>query len=128
MEVDLDIDGRSVRFVVAHPKPPIATRKYRARDHLLRELAAAAATRPMIVAGDLNATPWSSGLLGADMRALRRITGAAPTYPSEGGGIVGVGIDHVLVSSEFAGTGAQRGPDLGSDHLPVRVGLRWRSE
>ena len=127
-EADLDIDGRTVRFVAAHPKPPMATRKYRARDHLLRELAMAAGTQPMIVAGDLNATPWSSALLGAEMRALRRATGWMPTYPSEGRGVFGIGIDHVLVSSEFAQTGAERGPDIGSDHLPVRAGLRWRGE
>ncbi len=128
MEVDLDIDGHSVRFVAAHPKPPMATRKYRARDRLLRALATDAATRPTIVAGDLNATPWSSAVLGTDMRALRRTTGWAPTYPSEGGGMFGIGIDHVLVSSGFDGTGAERGPDIGSDHLPVRAGLRWRGD
>lgn len=128
MEVDLDIDGRPVRLVAAHPKPPMATRKYRARDRLLRALAADAATRPTIVAGDLNATPWSSALLATDVRALKRTTGWAPTYPSEGGGMFGIGIDHVLVSSDFGGTGAERGPDIGSDHLPVRAGLRWRGD
>lgn len=128
MEADLDIDGRTVRFVAAHPKPPMATRKFRARDRLLRELATAASTRPMIVAGDLNATPWSSALSGTNMRALRRATGWAPTYPTEGRGVFGIGIDHVLVSSGFDRTGAERGPDIGSDHLPVRVGLRWQGE
>lgn len=128
LEAELDIDGRIVRLVAAHPKPPMATRKYRARDRLLRELATAAMAQPIIVAGDLNATPWSSALLGKDMRALQRITGGAPTYPTEGGGLLGIGIDHVLVSSGFESTGSERGPDIGSDHLPVRAGLRWRGE
>lgn len=128
MEADLDIDGHTVRFFAAHPKPPMATRKYRARDRLLRDLAKDATTRPTIVAGDLNATAWSSALLGADLHPLVRATGWAPTYPSEGAGVFGIGIDHVLVSSEFAQTGAGRGPDIGSDHLPVRVGLRWQGE
>ncbi len=128
MEADLDVDGRSLRFVAAHPKPPMATRKYRARDRLLHDLATDAATQPTIVAGDLNATPWSSALLGADMQPLKRVTRWAPTYPSEGKGVFGIGIDHVLVSSGFERTGAERGPDIGSDHLPVRAGLRWRGE
>lgn len=128
MEADLDVDDHTVRFVAVHPKPPMATRKYRARDRLLRDLATDAATRPTIVAGDLNATPWSSALLGADPHALRRATGWAPTYPSEGGGMFGIGIDHVLVSSSFYRTDAERGPDIGSDHLPVRVGMRWQRE
>jgi endonuclease/exonuclease/phosphatase (EEP) superfamily protein YafD len=128
MEADLDLDGRSVRFVAAHPKPPMATRKYLARDRLLRDLAMDAATRPTVVAGDLNATPWSSALLGTDMHPLTRVSGWAPTYPSEGKGVFGIGIDHVLVSPGFERTGAERGPDIGSDHLPVRAGLRWRGE
>ncbi|KRA51047.1 hypothetical protein ASD77_15565 [Pseudoxanthomonas sp. Root65] len=128
MEADLAIGGRTVHLIAAHPKPPMATRKYRARDGLLRELASAAITQPTIVAGDLNATPWSSALLGSDMRSLRRVSGWAPTYPSEARGVFGIGIDHVLVSSGFAGTHAERGPDIGSDHLPVRVGLRWQGE
>lgn len=128
MEAELDIHGRSIRFIAAHPKPPMATRKYLARDRLLRDLAMAAGRQPMIVAGDLNATPWSSALLGADLQPLKRATGWAPTYPSEGKGVFGIGIDHVLVSSGFAQTGAERGPDIGSDHLPVRAGLRWRGE
>jgi endonuclease/exonuclease/phosphatase (EEP) superfamily protein YafD len=128
MEADIDIDGRTVHFIAAHPKPPMATRKYQARDGLLRELAWAATARPTIVAGDLNATPWSSALLGSDLRSLRRVSGWAPTYPSEAGGWFGIGIDHVLVSSEFVGTDAERGPDIGSDHLPVRVGVHWQGE
>ncbi len=128
MEADIDIDGRTAHFVVAHPKPPMATRKFIARDRLLRELAAGATTRPTIVAGDLNSTPWSSALLGAEPHALRRATGGAPTYPSEGRGLFGIGIDHVLVSPGFDRTGAERGPDIGSDHLPIRAGVRWRGE
>lgn len=126
MEADLDIEGRAVRFVALHPKPPMATRKYTERDRLLRTLSVTAGSQPMIIAGDINATPWSSALLGAHATQLARITGWAPTYPSEGGGVFGIGIDHVLVSPQFAGTDAERGPDVGSDHLPVRVGLRWR--
>lgn len=128
MDATLDVDGRAVQFIAAHPKPPMATRKFVARDQLLRTLAAQASRQPMIVAGDFNATPWSSAMRDPRMRPLKRITGWAPTYPSEGHGFLGVGIDHVLMSSSFAGTGAERGPDIGSDHLPVRAGLRWRGE
>ncbi len=128
MEADINIEGRSVHFVALHPKPPMATRKYMERDRLLHDLAATGGSQPMIIAGDINATPWSSALLGIRGKRLARITGWAPTYPSEGGGIVGIGIDHVLVSPQFGATEAERGPDIGSDHLPVRAGLRWRDK
>lgn len=128
LEANLHVRGHAVHFIAAHPKPPMATRKYAARDHLLRDLAKTSRQRPTIIAGDLNATPWSSALLRAEVHPLRRATSWAPTYPSEGGGIFGVGIDHVLVSRQFARTGAERGPDIGSDHLPVRAGIRWQGE
>jgi len=41
--------------------------------------------------------------------------------------VIGIGIDHVLVSPQLAGSFHQRGPDIGSDHLPVRVGIRWQA-
>ena len=113
-----------VRFIAIHPKPPLATRKHVARDKLIRNLSDATRGMPTIVAGDANATPWSSALLGPHSRDLARITGLAPTYPTEGGGILGVSIDHVLVSPHFAMVQTERGPDIGSDHLPVRGELR----
>ncbi len=124
LETRIDLQGRSIHLIAVHPKPPMAIRKFRARDQLLRDLAQTS-TGPTIIAGDLNATPWSSALFIAEQQGLRRATGAAPTYPSEGAGLLGIAIDHVLVSAPLAGTFRQRGPDIGSDHLPVRVGLSW---
>lgn len=128
IEADFLLDGVDVRLVAIHPKPPWSTRKHEARDRLLGDIAAVARARPVIVAGDANATPWSSALLATRARGLARATGNWPTYPTEGGGIAGVAIDHILVSPHFARVHAERGPDIGSDHLPVRAGLRWRGE
>lgn len=124
LEADIKVNDVDVRFIAIHPKPPLATRKHVARDKLIRNLSDATRGMPTIVAGDANATPWSSALLGPHSRDLARITGLAPTYPTEGGGILGVSIDHVLVSPHFAMVQTERGPDIGSDHLPVRGELR----
>ncbi|MEG1681447.1 MAG: endonuclease/exonuclease/phosphatase family protein, partial [Stenotrophomonas sp.] len=126
LETRIDLQGQSVRLIAVHPKPPMAVRKFRARDRLLRELGQSS-SQALIVAGDLNATPWSSALYTAQRHRLLRITGSAPTYPSDGAGLIGIGIDHVLVSSQLAGTFRQRGPNIGSDHLPVRAGLSWHA-
>lgn len=125
LEADIEVGGADVRFIAIHPKPPKSTRKHTERDRLIRSLAVSTRGKPVIVAGDVNATPWSSGLLGAHSRDLARITGSMPTYPSELQGVVGFAIDHILASPHFAAVGAERGPDIGSDHLPVRGALRW---
>lgn len=122
-----DLHGQPVRLLAVHPKPPMAVRKFNARDNLLRELAGSS-SGATVMAGDLNATAWSSALYAVQQHHLLRVTGAAPTYPSEGVGLIGIGIDHVLVSTHLAGTFYHRGPDIGSDHLPIRAGIRWQPE
>jgi len=126
MEMDITVRNIDVRLIAIHPKPPNAVRKHQARDRLMRELATSAKDQPTIVAGDVNATPWSSALLGAHSGRLARVTGAAPTYPTDLRGVFGVAIDHVLVSPHFLRVDAARGPEIGSDHYPVRASVRIR--
>ena len=122
LETEIDIRDVRVRFIAIHPKPPKSTRKHTERDRVIHALDASTIGMPTIVAGDFNATPWSSGLLGT--HGLARITGYAPTYPTEGYGVIGFPIDHILVSPHFGGVKSARGPDIGSDHLPIRGSLR----
>ncbi|MGN6151281.1 MAG: endonuclease/exonuclease/phosphatase family protein [Lysobacteraceae bacterium] len=109
-----------VRVVAAHPMPPLAPHWQQARDDLLRTLAHDAQVRPTVVAGDLNATPWSRALAHAADLGLRRATGLAPTWPSAH---VGIPIDHVLAGPGWRRGDTARGPDIGSDHRPIRAVL-----
>lgn len=118
---DIALDGAVVRVVAAHPMPPMAPHWHDERDRLLRMLAGGAAATPMVVAGDLNATPWSTALAGAARGGLFRATGSAPTWP---GRHIGIPIDHVLASAHWRRGETARGPDIGSDHLPVRATLQ----
>lgn len=113
-----------VTVALMHPPPP------------LRELAAehaaqiadigrrlAAIRGPVIAMGDLNATPWS-----AAYRRFRRDAALEAAYPSALGPaswpsvspVALLPIDHVLARGFEVVSGA-RGPDLGSDHYPVRA-------
>jgi endonuclease/exonuclease/phosphatase (EEP) superfamily protein YafD len=100
--------------------PPLSPHWQRKRDALLREIADRDDDMPRIVAGDLNATPWSSAFMVAARHGLQRAGGLAPTWPHRH---VGIPIDHVLADAGWRRGEAQRGPDIGSDHLPVRVAL-----
>ncbi len=116
--------GRPTRILAAHPMPPLAPEWHGKRDRLLT-IAGETADTPLIVAGDLNATPWSSALIGLERHALLRTTGFAPTWPRAGRGAIGIPIDHVLASRHWRRGASSRGPDIGSDHFPVRVALHW---
>jgi hypothetical protein len=74
---------------------------------------------PTVVAGDLNATPWSPAFNELDDLGLRRATGLAPTWPSALHGISGIPVDHVPASRHWRLVASGREPDLGSDHRPV---------
>jgi endonuclease/exonuclease/phosphatase (EEP) superfamily protein YafD len=82
---------------------------------------------PVVLAGDLNASPWSNAF-----RRLRGATGLTPTsvltptWPAWPLPLPQVALDHILVSPELAVTAAGTGPTVGSDHLPVWARLERR--
>jgi endonuclease/exonuclease/phosphatase (EEP) superfamily protein YafD len=114
-----------VRILAEHPMPPLSPFYHGQRNQKLAERAgdAGVSSLPTVLAGDLNATPWSSAFSGLAAKWLRRATGIVPTWPAAGAWLPGIPIDHVLVSRHWAVVSQERGPDLGSDHYPVLVRL-----
>ncbi len=119
---------QGVLLVAAHPPAPISAAWSARRDAQLAAIGelAAAVSQPVIVAGDLNATPWSHGFrqlvaarglrdsaAGHGLQASWNARHWAPRIP----------IDHVVVSPEIRVVARTVGPDVGSDHLPVEATL-----
>jgi endonuclease/exonuclease/phosphatase (EEP) superfamily protein YafD len=123
LQARLDFAGCELNLSAFHPMPPLTPDDHRRRDARLRELLLSNGERPALLAGDLNATPWSTAFAGLDQLGWRRASGLAPTWPSAGAGLMGIPIDHVLASRHWQLRESRRGPDLGSDHLPVLVSL-----
>lgn len=126
IEVTVSFAGEQMVVIGAHPYPPISRRYAAERDRQLEAVAAhaTAVDGPVVVAGDLNATPWSSALrpLLATLANSMDGKGWVATYPS-GLGPLMLPIDHVLHNDAFVTVERRLGPDLGSDHLPVIVTL-----
>lgn len=125
IEAQLQWHGQPIGIIALHPMPPLSPQYHNVRNAKLAALAkqAAASTIPTILAGDLNATPWSSAFSGLAQLGLRRASGLAATWPAVLQGVLGLPIDHVLVTQHWAVVARQVGPELGSDHLPVLVRL-----
>jgi endonuclease/exonuclease/phosphatase (EEP) superfamily protein YafD len=87
-----------------------------------RTLAAVQLCGVVLMAGDMNTTPWARGMWALD-DFLRSATGAVPSWPNAGGVLSLLPLDHVLASTGWQTLGAQHGPHLGSDHRPVVVRL-----
>lgn len=125
IEAQLQWHGQPVGIIALHPMPPLSPQYHSVRNAKLAALAtqAAASAIPTVLAGDLNATPWSSAYSGLAQLGLRRASGLAATWPAVLQGLLGLPIDHVLVTQHWAVVARQVGPQLGSDHLPVLVRL-----
>jgi endonuclease/exonuclease/phosphatase (EEP) superfamily protein YafD len=126
--VDLPVGRAGCLLVAAHPPAPIAADWSARRDAQLAAIGdvAAAESRPVIVAGDLNATPWSHGF-----RQLVRLRGLSDSAVGRGvqatwnahRWVPRIPIDHVVVSPEVRVMERRVGPDVGSDHLPIEATL-----
>jgi endonuclease/exonuclease/phosphatase (EEP) superfamily protein YafD len=125
----LDLEGGPLTVMAAHPLPPESRAWWEARNRHLSALAEASRSieGPVILAGDLNVTMWSShyGLLVRDtnLRDVRRGFGVLPTWPAQLPPAM-IPLDHCLVSPELSVEDVRTGPRIGSDHLPLIVSLR----
>lgn len=115
-----------IGLIAVHLMPPLSAHYHGVRNAKLRAWArqASASQLPTVLAGDLNATPWSSAFSGLAQHGLRRASGLAPTWPAALHGLQGIALDHVLVTPHWGVVSRQVGPHLGSDHLPVLLRLR----
>lgn len=123
LRAQLRLADCNISMTAFHPMPPLSPDFHAGRDTRLRELLQNSGEQPALLAGDLNATPWSSAFAGLDARGWRRASGLAPTWPSLGAGVMGIPIDHVLATRHWRLLAQERGPRIGSDHLPVLVRL-----
>ncbi len=120
IEADIEFEGKSISIYAFHPPPPLDVRFHQSRDEELSALASKIHSRqtPAIIAGDFNATPWSSAFRSLTANNLKR-TNFAPTWPNWGYKVLGIPIDHIVASEHWRLTSHQVGSAIGSDHFPV---------
>ena len=121
-------EQRPLRILSLHTLPPVGRQYATIRD---QQLAAAgrwalAQEDPVVIIGDLNATPWSHGF-----KQLIHETGLENSQVGYGLGATFparwplIPIDHCLHSPDLVTADRFVGPDLGSDHRPVKITLHW---
>jgi endonuclease/exonuclease/phosphatase (EEP) superfamily protein YafD len=122
----LTVDGRPITLIAAHPVSPTRARKAAYRNWQLAALGrlAASSDTPVVMIGDMNTTRWSPHfrllLDGTGLRDTQQGRGTQVTWPV-GWPLVGIAIDHCLVSRGISVHDRRVGPSIGSDHLPLLV-------
>ena len=109
-----------------HPVPPARNSYWHMRNRQLSDLRDLIAkdTRPTIVVGDLNATPWCWWFRYFKAGRLRDSAigfGIQNSWPTMWPWFMRIPIDHVLVSKELKIVDRKILEDVGSDHYPVMV-------
>lgn len=114
--------GGKLDIIAVHPVPPNTPKLLKERNDQIATLPALTG-EPFIIAGDFNATPWC-----VDFTRIpgRRVGSAllAPTWLTSLP-LLGLPIDHILVSAGLKASAYKVGPFVGSDHRAVlaRVNL-----
>jgi endonuclease/exonuclease/phosphatase (EEP) superfamily protein YafD len=131
--VEIAVGGQRLVIAGVHSTwPGLSASGHHRRQRELERLAAIVRTidRPVIVAGDLNCTPWSPrfrDLVGAaGLRNAADGQGYIATWP-QWFWPAQIPIDHVLLKGSLAVLRLRRGPALGSDHYPLIADLCLRS-
>jgi endonuclease/exonuclease/phosphatase (EEP) superfamily protein YafD len=120
--------GRNIVVIGTHPPPPAGARFAGLQQRKLRLLAetVAATEDPVLLVGDLNATPWSQGMriLTAGKLGFRSLEPPwVPTWSVNSP--FAIPIDHVLATSPLVITRRSIGPDLGTDHRSIDFTVSW---
>jgi endonuclease/exonuclease/phosphatase (EEP) superfamily protein YafD len=122
----LDPGGKEFLLVGTHPVPPVSAAATESRNTQLRAVAdfVKESTLPALVAGDLNATPWSTGY-----RRFASTSGLRDTALGRGVQVswntesrwFRIPIDHIFVPRDSVVISRTIGPNVGSDHFPVEA-------
>jgi len=118
------LDFDSYTLLAAHPLPPTQQDYAIELAKYMKHIAVVAAKndRPMIVAGDFNASLWSNNMMpfiAAGLKPSNR-TGLAWTWPAISLPLLAVQIDHIFTRHAEAKTFDVL-ENTGSDHFPIRA-------
>lgn len=128
VQVTLNHEGRELALLGTHPIPPVSRTAAAWRDEQLGLLATHVSRlgMPVLLVGDLNATPWSAGmrtLTAGNLGFHSPIPPWTPTWRARS--MFAVPIDHALTTAPLVVTRRTVGPDLGSDHRPLEIIAAW---
>ncbi|MBL7012367.1 MAG: endonuclease/exonuclease/phosphatase family protein [Kiritimatiellales bacterium] len=115
-----------VALIGTHPLPPFNGEYSKHRNAQLAALSELAGrqSKPVLLIGDLNASPWSAHfvrlLKESGLKNSMKGFGFQPSWPADNR-LLRIPIDHMLHSSEIVIHRRSVGPSVGSDHFPVMV-------
>ena len=131
LDIVVNFDGSPLRLLSTHPVPPVGAGTYADRNAQLEFIAGLARSErgSTIIIGDLNITPWAATYRAFEDESrlgnVQRGHGIKPSWPLFLP-IAMIPIDHALKSDDLVATEVRTLRPVGSDHLPLLVGIARR--
>lgn len=126
LRAELQLGTRSLAVFNVHTLPPRTAEYVEVWNDMMQRIAALIRRErgPVLLAGDLNATPharWYHELLSLDLRGAHEDRGRAwvTTWPNGLMPYPPIRLDHFLVSPELEILDVREGQGRGSDHRPI---------
>lgn len=119
-------ESSKFQMIATHPLPPIGGVRAEERNRQLRKAAdfVKTSTDPTVVAGDFNATPWSSAFHDfakhSELQDSAIGRGVQASWNARAW-FMRIPIDHVFVPAGTRILDRDIGPNVGSDHFPVEA-------
>ena len=129
MRARTKINGKNYQIYSAHPKPAL-NKKWSEERHQyfseIQEIVADKNGEPVIVMGDFNSVPWEKHfvtfLTKTNLKSTIKDQGYKVTWPVYFP-LMGIPMDHILMSHGENYSNVQVGPYVGSDHYPLSLNL-----
>ncbi|MFK8115579.1 MAG: endonuclease/exonuclease/phosphatase family protein [Rubripirellula sp.] len=130
----IEIGDPTYRLYVTHPLPPMGPENFASRNTHLKGIADHVQNsqtqnprQSVVLVGDLNLTPWSPWFErleeGSGLHRANPNFSLTPTWYRYDQFAFGLILDHCLISSDLNCTFHETGPDMGSDHRSITVGV-----
>ena len=121
------LEGREIQIIATHPLPPFNesfTLEQKVHFQALGKYIKGS-KNPVVVAGDLNTTVWSSAykqlIASSNLKNTRQGYGIIPSWSVNS--ILQLPLDHVLISQNIQTLNIEAMESIDSDHLPIYVQL-----
>ena len=127
LKIKFDIDGKPLSFFGVHWMPPFGQLGSGMRNSQMNELQKLVKSdtgKRIMILGDINMTPWSPNFQkfesNTKLKNVRKGFGILATWPANLRSL-GIPLDHGFVSPNIIIKDIETGPNVGSDHLPLKI-------
>lgn len=131
LQAKVQINGKRYQIYSAHPKPALNKKWHVDRLSYFADIQQEMAKNkdegcPIVVMGDFNSVPWEKHftefLDTVGLKSTIKDQGYKVTWPVYLP-LMGIPMDHILISKNTPYSNVQVGPTVGSDHYPLSLNL-----